>query len=154
MLALVIAGSARADDDAPERLTEAMLKAAAEARDAALNRRDLKGAMADVAEHAQIIMADGEDPSFPMVVYARDTYAELLRELWEEAVKVTLERRDVRYRIAPDGQTAVVTSQVVQSTTLREGGGAVRTRSEQVAYVRLIGGRPMLERIEVRMFHD
>ena len=149
--ALVLACTGGQEQPAAQRggITKEQVEAVLEKLDRAIENRDVDGVLANFSDNAQIkITIEGTGST---MVFTKSQYASNLKEGWGSVDAYEYSRRNTNIIVSPDGKSATVADDVLESVTIS--GQVLRTMTSEVATLSLEDGKLVATSMEgiVRM---
>ncbi|HEX6730978.1 MAG TPA: hypothetical protein VF074_13230 [Pyrinomonadaceae bacterium] len=142
--------SETAYSQAPDSIIETETLAMLNAIDRAARKGNVAGIIAPLAKDIKIkmtISTPGSDKQ-QVLNLSKDQYAFLTRRALQRRIGYQYDRKNTRIKIYSDNKTAMVTSDVYETLTVRQ--GTVRAASSEVAIVSLRNGKPVITSLEAR----
>lgn len=133
-----------------EAITESEIIGMLNAIDRASRKANVRGIIAPLAQDVKIKMTISTPRAADegVLVMNKDQYAQNLRVALRKRVSYQYERNNTRIKIYDDHKTAMVTSDVYETLTTRQ--GTFRAVSSEVAILKLRNGKTLITSIEAR----
>lgn len=151
LLLILPAMSGTAYSQIQQPITESDVLALVSALDTASRKGNIPGIIAPLARDVKIKMtvsAPGSDQE-QVLNLTKDQYALHTRRGMRRRLTYHLERKNTRIKIYDDNKTAMVTSDLYETLTIRQ--GTLRAVSSEVAILNLRNGRLLITSLEARM---
>lgn len=134
----------------PATITESDINAMLNRMDRAARKGNVAGIVAPFAKDIKIKMtmsAPGSDKE-QVISLSKEQYAHNARQNMRLRVAYQLQRKNVRIKIYGDQQTAMVTSELYESFTIRQ--GTLRASASEVLIVSLQNGKVVIDSSDTR----
>ena len=131
-------------------LTETEILTMLNAVDRASRRRNIAGIVAPLASDVKIklTITTPQSPNEQVMRLTKAQYVSNVRTVFRHMLDYQLERKNTRIKIYNDQKTAMVSSDIYETMTLRQ--GKLRAVSSEVAIVNLRKGKVVITSIEGR----
>jgi hypothetical protein len=142
--------SGTAYSQSQDAITESETLAMLNAIDRAARKGNVAGLIAPMARDIKIkmtISTPGSDKE-QVLNLSKDQYAFHTRRALQRRLAYQYERKNTRIKLYGDNRTALVTSDVYETLTLRQ--GTIRATSSEVAIVNLRNGKLVITSLEAR----
>jgi len=134
----------------PTAITESDIHALLNRIDRSTRKRNVAGIIAPLAKDVKIkyAMSTPGSAQEQKITLSKEQFAYNLRHNFRRSISYQYERKNTRIKIYSDQQTAMVTSEVYEVVTIRE--GTLRASSSEVLIVSLQNGKVVINSIEGR----
>lgn len=128
------------------KISEQEVQSVIQAVDKAANDRSVKGILTHMADDVvvKLILTDGSQNK--LYSLNRAQYAMLLEEGFKVAKEYEYGRKDTTISIAPDGKSAEVSSQTIETLTFPD--GSQRSEAEETAILELRNGKVVITSVK------
>jgi hypothetical protein len=133
-----------------ETITESEIMGILNAIDRASRKGNVAGIIAPLAQDVKIKMrvSTPGSASEKLLTLSKDQYASNIRQVFRKRLAYQLERKNTRVKIYDDHKTAMVTSDIYETLTVRQ--GTLRAASSEVSILSLRNGKVVVTSIEAR----